>query len=389
MKIRKLTTGQRLCVQMADLNRLRWLSVALGTNEALWDASPTRDSIRSSQTHIVDSISLLSGKAKCKPGSWIVLWDGYNSFTELMHHNANSIDSLGVVWLYVGHIADVRNCLSANSVRLYSDSAYHSLATTPFSLGQYSWPVASREVLSRLRTRFRSARNRHLDSSRHRKLKRDRQIVFCGALTPTVGWARDAVRGSRLSSLGDMCLSLASIWQDGNKTGLRLMGNVYKALSSTPLITPEDICAAYSILNILHRLCVISILKGMHLPLFLNEYGISKHLDPYDALCYSQNLFIEFGSQRGVDLLYPRTVDLIRTRKKFTSLRLLGNEDKIVSFFSTVDAQSFVEICESQAQAVGEQFRFPEVDASLLRADSRASLILAGGNESGMESNAQ
>lgn len=167
------------------------------------------------------------------------------------------------------------------------------------------------------------------------------------------------------------------------------MGNVYKALSSTPLITPEDICAAYSILNILHRLCVISILKGMHLPLFLNEYGISKHLDPYDALCYSQNLFIEFGSQRGVDLLYPRTVDLIRTRKKFTSLRLLGNEDKIVSFFSTVDAQSFVEICESQAQTVGEQFRFPEADASLLRADSRASLILAGGNESGMESNAQ
>jgi hypothetical protein len=106
----------------------------------------------------------------------------------------------------------------------------------------------------------------------------------------------------------------------------------------------------------LHRLCVISILKRMQLPLFLNEHGFRRHLDPYDAFCYSQNLFIDFGSQRGVDPLYPRIVDMIRTRKKFTPLRLLGDDDKIVSFFSNVGAGGFVEICERHGQTVGERF---------------------------------
>jgi hypothetical protein len=96
----------------------------------------------------------------------------------------------------------------------------------------------------------------------------------------------------------------------------------------------------------------LSILSGDRVPLLVNEYGYQTHLDPYDAHGYRHNLFVDFGSTRGPDLCYPRTVDLAMTHKPVVSLRFLSQGQTMLDFLKVSDEASLWLACERDAQAV-------------------------------------
>jgi hypothetical protein len=93
----------------------------------------------------------------------------------------------------------------------------------------------------------------------------------------------------------------------------------------------------------------LSIVNAISRKLLVNEYGLQAHLDPYDTAAYRNNLFIDFGSTRGPDPVYPRTVDLMVNNKPHKSLRLIAVDERFVDFLKSTDEVKFEAICHQHA----------------------------------------
>ena len=124
---------------------------------------------------------------------------------------------------------------------------------------------------------------------------------------------------------------------------------VFETLLAQRPRTPADLAALYAMLNVLHRMGTLAHLNAMTLKLFVNEYGLQPHFDPYDARGYCGNVFIDFGSTRGPDLVYPRTVDLWSNHKRSASLRFLPQSERLAPWLKSTDAPAFWALCEAQA----------------------------------------
>jgi hypothetical protein len=177
-------------------------------------------------------------------------------------------------------------------------------------------------------------------------------------VTPSIDVLNNFLRGTQLTSLAPVLEQLCYFdWQNNYDEIKFAVIKVLEKVLLPKFSNPADLSCIYSIFNICHRLLVLSYLHSKNCDLFISEYGWHKHIDPYDAYAYQQNLYVDFGSSRGPDERYPRTIDMINTNKKFVSLRFLHESESMVDFLETTSAESFVNLCESGALQVLKTFQ--------------------------------
>lgn len=282
--------------------------------------------------------------------SHIVLWDGFNSYIELVNKLPSVRDRADLIYLYVGSFKELKNALPAEAITLFADEGL-----VPSE--KVKVPLIFR-LFSLMRTNTRFYKNWMSDSARHMQLLNRRNIVFCGLVTPSADAVKNFLRGTQLTSLAPVLKQMCNLdWQQ-NYDEIKL--TIIKVLEKVRLSksqNPADLSCIYAIFNISHRLLVLSYLHSKNCDLFVSEYGRHKHIDPYDTFAYQQNLYVDFGSSRGPDERYPRTIDMINTNKKFVSLRFLHESESMVDFLDTTSAETFISIFESGALQVLKTFQ--------------------------------
>ena len=136
----------------------------------------------------------------------------------------------------------------------------------------------------------------------------------------------------------------------GSKPRLEaLICTTFEALRACRPHAFSDLAAASAQLNMLHRIGTLAALHRMTPDVFVSEYGFDRHIDPYDSIAYRGNLYLDFGSTRGVDPFYPRTVDLILSEKRFIGIRFLDLNDRLADYLARSDANGFLMQCERHA----------------------------------------
>jgi hypothetical protein len=204
-----------------------------------------------------------------------------------------------------------------------------------------------------LRTAVRPFHNRRISRDRHQALVAGGQIVFCGAVRPTAAIMDSFFMGAGLQGLRQQLAFLEGIEWRGRAAVIELqVKQAMVAILSAAPASAADAACLYALVNTLHRLGTLSILSSSTTALLVNEYGYQTHLDPYDALGYRRNLFADFGSTRGPDLCYPRTVDLALTAKPAEQLRLLQPGQTVLNHLNASDTETLWMTCERDAQAL-------------------------------------
>jgi hypothetical protein len=127
---------------------------------------------------------------------------------------------------------------------------------------------------------------------------------------------------------------------------------IVEELSNINPKSSTEYACMYSILNTLHRIKTLSILSRMTDALFINETRNNKWIDPYDSFFYKNNIYLDFGSVRGPDAIYPRTLDMIMKDKEYLSLRFIKKNQTLDEYLSCFSAQAFLKNCEMHARFV-------------------------------------
>jgi hypothetical protein len=326
---------------LTDFNRMRWAIGALRCNPAI---------ISPGGGILLDSTGLLDGCTSVPRGSHIVLWDGLNSLIELETAVPALAGRSDLRYLYIGQLPDTATSYPASAQPLFPFGVPDAAALMDRSVVHSPYLF---ELQSRLRTALRPLRNRRISRDRHQALVKGGQIVFCGAVRPTAAILDSFFMGAGMQGLRHQLRSLEGIEWRGRAASVKLL--VHQAMTVILATSPEgpaDAACLYALINTLHRLGTLSILSGTAAPLLVNEYGYQTHLDPYDAYGYCSNLFVDFGSTRGPDLCYPRTVDLAVTGKQVLQLRFLQPRQRIVDYLNASDAGAIWSVCERDAQAL-------------------------------------
>jgi len=343
----KIKIGEAHTVELllSDFNRLRWTLFALERSSSLRSSLLNCD-----VAYITDSILVMNNPKVLDKSSHIVLWDGFNSYIELVNKLPSISDRTGLIYLYVGTFKELQNALPAGAITMFANEGL-------VSSEKVKVPLIFR-LFSLVMTNARFYKNWMSDSARHNHLLSRRSIVFCGLVTPSTDVIKNFLRGTQLTSFAPVLKLLCDLnWQQ-NYDEIKL--TIIKVLERVRLSTqpnPADLSCIYSIFNICHRLLVLSYLHSKNCDLFISEYGRHKHIDPYDAFAYQQNLYVDFGSSRGPDEWYPRTIDMQNTNKKIVSLRFLHESESMVDFLETTSAEAFINLCESGAIQVLKTFQ--------------------------------
>jgi hypothetical protein len=327
---------------LTDFNRLRWTIAALRLRGAEGIAAA---SASSPARAVFDSTVLQQQAPAAVPdGAWIVLWDGLNSVVEL-HERAPALrDRPDLRYFYVGYFEDLRTAFPAGSlpllpVRLPVGGLPASAVRAPLWVS----------MLAAFRAAVRPLKNARLAPALHRGLQQGGQLVFCGLVRPGAVVLDGFLRGSELPGLREALSPLDGLdWRGADVKPV--LHAAYGALRSARPRTAADLAALYSVASVMHRLGTLAALQGLGAPLFVNEYGMQAHFDPYDARAYERNLFIDFGSTRGGDDLYPRTLDLLAQRKHFTAVRWLQPGERLAEQLARIDADGFLALCEAHAR---------------------------------------
>jgi hypothetical protein len=330
-----------LKVSLTDFNRMRWVISALRCNPAI---------VAPGATAIVDSTILLRGDMAVPEGCHIVLWDGINSLIELHRAVPALAGRTDLHYRYIGQLPDTDASFPAGAQPLFPLAepqagllSDHSQVRAPLLFG----------LQSRLRTTVRPFHNRRISRDRHQALVAGGQIVFCGAVRPTAAILDSFFMGAGLQGLRQQLAFLEGIEWRGRAAVIELqVKQAMVAILSAAPASAADAACLYALVNTLHRLGTLSILSSSTTALLVNEYGYQTHLDPYDALGYRRNLFADFGSTRGPDLCYPRTVDLALTAKPAEQLRLLQPGQTVLNHLNASDTETLWMTCERDAQAL-------------------------------------
>ena len=347
IKYLKIKIGDDHAVRLflSDFNRLRWTLCTVERNSSLQNSLLNYD-----VAYITDSILLINNPKVLDKSSHIVLWDGFNSYIELVNKLPTIGDRADLIYLYVGSFKEQKNALPAGAITLFADEGL-----VPSKKVQI--PLFFR-LFSILKTITRPYKNWMSDSARHKQLLNRRSIVFCGLVTPSIDVLNNFLRGTQLNSLAPVLKQLCDLdWQHSYDEIRFTVIEVLEKLRFAKFQNPADLSCIYSIFNICHRLLVLSYLHSKNCDLFISEYGRHKHIDPYDTFAYQQNLYVDFGSSRGPDEWYPRTIDMQNTNKKFVSLRFLHESQSMVDFLETTSAVAFINLCELGALQVLKTFQ--------------------------------
>jgi hypothetical protein len=299
---------------------------------------------------LVDSTSLL--RAECPappPGAAIVLWDGLNSLLELHQARPSLPARNDLRYLYVGSFADLKDAFPPDSERLFPEPP------PPGTEGLLGAPQAPAWVgaLSAWRAWARPFKNARLSLPLHRRLQAGGCLVFCGLVRPNAAVLDSFFRGAGLQPLRQRLQTLVDLdWTGPLPSVQAIICRAFDALAATRPSGTQDLAALYAVANVLHRLGTLAGVRSLSPALVVNEFGVQAHFDPYDALAYENNLYIDFGSTRGSDLLYPRTVDLLLRRKPSHALRFLPQGQRLAEFLAAGDGMGFLALCERHAQAL-------------------------------------
>jgi len=339
-----ITTDSRnaqraVAAALTDFNRMRWAISAIRCNPTI---------IAPDASALFDSTCLLNGATPVPQSSHIVLWDGLNSLIELETAVPALVGRSDLRYLFIGQLPDTAASFPAQAQPLFPLGLPDASAMRNRSVVH---APALFELQCHLRAALRPLRNRRISRDRHQALVRGAQIAFCGAVRPTAAILNSFFIGSGLAGLRQHLSGLEGMEWRGRAAAVELQVRQAMAaiLASSPA-TAADAACLYALVNTLHRLGTLSILSGTAAPLLVNEYGYQTHLDPYDAYGYRRNLFADFGSTRGPDLCYPRTVDLALTHKPMAQLRFLQPGQSVLDFLRTSDAGSLWAVCEQHAK---------------------------------------
>jgi hypothetical protein len=330
-----------LTASLSDFNRMRWAVGALRCNPFIIDDGAST---------LLDSTALLNGLTPVPHGSHIVLWDGINSLIELEAAVPSLVGRHDLRYLYVGRLPETVASFPERSQPLFPSGAPDAVALkrrddvhVPAWFG----------IQGHVRATLRPLRNRRISQASHQALARGGQLVFCGAVRPTAAILDAIFMGTHWTALRREMTCLEGLEWRYQATNVEVL--VCRAFSAILATDPKDAAEAaclYALLNTLHRLGTLAILSARSSALLVNEYGYQTHLDPYDAYAYRRNLFVDFGSTRGPDLCYPRTVDLALTRKPFEQLRLLAQDQTIQGFLGACGVNDLWSMCESGAKTL-------------------------------------
>lgn len=338
----------------SDFNRLRWAIAALRANPALQAAA-----LRAGPAPcLVESLSLQrEGLGLLSGLAFIVLWDGLNSLIELWQCHPGLRQRTDLRYLYVGQLPEVDAALPEGSMGLYPLGADANVATA--AALSVPWPVRLRVATRRA---LRPWANRLRQPQRHRQLCEGGWLVFCGGVRPTQMTLDDLFRGGVLPGLRSDLQALVGLPWDtqadaAHSAVQQAFGHLQreawdltadKGATDTAHQAPAWACL-YTALNQLHRMGTLMALQARTSRLLVNEFQVHPHLDPYDAQAYSGNVFLDFGSTRGTEVLYPRRIDMAETAKPVASLRLLAPGESLAAWFERHDEAAFAQRCQADA----------------------------------------
>jgi hypothetical protein len=334
-------------LRFTDFNRLRWAVAALRHNPQL------RDSLASSGSRsvwLVESVALISEGTPTvvPPHCHVVLWDGLNSLVELRLRRPDFITRSDIRYMYVGHFADIDSAFPALSRPLFG----------PALLPQ--GPVPNEPGLSvpfwvdswaRLRRLARPYVNQMRQPDKHAQLANSKQLVFCGVVRPTSMVLDAMYRGVSLDVLRNQLEAINRFdWKQSHDQTRHAVSQAFEQLRAATAQTHADMAFVFAIHNLLHRMGTLSSLHHMGTPMFVNEFDVQTHFDPYDANAYQGNLFIDFGSTRGIDAVYPRSLDMQTSGKTCLPLRALKPSQLLKATLTGQSSQAFWQQCEADAQ---------------------------------------
>lgn len=349
------TSQMSVDLQMNNHNLLRWTTMAIDSNECL--ANSLIENSINLPVLLTDSFYLVTHPTVINDiplNTHIVLWDGINSYVELLELESKIDQRRDLRFFVVGWLKDNMLEQKINILPLYPSSqpihasAWGKLLQTKF---KFHVPYTYRIFLTFL-SFSRYYKNWILDAKRHSELNRGGKIVFCGMVTPTEHQINGFFRGVSSTDLYKESLKLTKLVYSGNTKEIDdVLCKVIEALKKGNLENVTDLACAYSILNLLHRIKTLSLLNGISDALFINETKSNRWIDPYDSLFYSNNLYLDFGSTRGPDPIYPRTLDMIMKNKRFVSLRYLPASYSIKQYVEWLSVDRFLQHCECDAQS--------------------------------------
>lgn len=315
-------------LELSDQNRMRWTVAAVRSHARLRDSLAHH--ARANAAHITDNIRLMERgpalSAQDAPeGVHVVLWDGYNSLLELQARQPSIAARTDIVYLCIGMVPEVVAVLPAGTLPLYDPepSSAGDMASS-----QHARMPAGYDLQRQLRTRLRMLRNWQISRERHKQLSQGGMVVFCGLIRPSESVLQGFLRGTHINPAWVQSSGLVNLaWQGQvspvKATLLSACAQLLNELRALSAPSPADWAAVYSLMNVMHRLGTLCQIQAESPRLFVNEYAQQQHFDPYDAAGYGRNLFIDFGSVRGPDALYPRRVDMELNGKPSLSLRWL------------------------------------------------------------------
>lgn len=338
-----------------DFNRQRWMVRALRSHAKLRQSLAAGS--QAGRVQLIDSTALVHQPSAPPTGTHVVLWDGLNSWLELLDQPPAWLRPDDLVPVCVGVFAETHTALPNNALPLFDqDPSNVQLLTdtahlrTPPAHDLRAWAQA----------RLRPIRNWRISSQRHRLLEQGGQIVFCGLVQPSPKILRGFMRGSQLAEQSEKWMPLASTpWHGNPQQVMQAIAPLFVILKQTLTVgngraTGADWACAYTLLNVMQRMAVLSLLSTQTTSLFINEFAKQQHLDPYDAAGYTRNVFLDFGSTRGPDPVYPRTVDLWLNEKPPLSLRFLKPGEPLAAWLGDGSFESFWQTCTEQAQTALE-----------------------------------
>ena len=329
-------------LKLTDFNRLRWSVAAMRSNQAL------QDSLSSTQTgdsYLVDSTSLLNADVnELTRISHVILWDGLNSLMELWQVSPLLKYRRDLVYLQVGHFVDVADAFPLNSMPLFSAATNEQLlGGNKSSLQVPVWidmTIKAREYL-------RPLKNRQSAPVKHGLLQQGGKIVFCGVICPNRSVLDSFFRGTTNSNLRRCLEPLEGLQWQGNLDAVReIVLRIYTRIQQEKAASAADWACLYSVLNVIHRIGTLAQVDAATPRLFVNEYGRTGHFDPYCARAYSRNLFLDFGSTRGPDAVYPRSVDILLNKKPYKSFRFLNPGHRLQSYLDSNSKEDFWNTCK-------------------------------------------
>jgi hypothetical protein len=294
---------------------------------------------------VYDSTYLFHHDVSPPAGASIVLWDGFNSYMELLRNRPDLNERDDVKFACVGFFAEIASALPLRTLKLFPD--FEKLSD--HALGA---PLRFEGAL-KLKTTLRGFKNLVSDRDRHRQLSRGGNLVFCGLVRPTKQVVANILTNAKLLALKDSFEQLGELhWQDTPEKIHRLVRSIYRQCQQLECSGAEDYSGIYSVLNVCSRLFVINALHARGSKVFINEYSFQNNFDPYDAYAYGKNIYLDFGSSRGACHWYPRTMDMRATGKRFVALRIIQEQQSLRDYLDTHSESDFMEQMDSHVMVV-------------------------------------